>query len=352
MHLLATTTSGFEKEARDELARILKTRESHGRVSYTYFKGLLALETTLSRKEILDLLRDAKTEHVRRIIPLDGVAGDIGKAIDYFQGFDVAGRRFAVRCNRRGRHDFSGKDLEIEIGSMLKEKGGIVDLDEPELIFLVEVLQDRYYYGVLAPGEVLLKDVAIARKWAPGERPVSRAELKMRELMGMFPEIFRSGLVALDVGAAPGGWSKAMSERLGRIIAVDPGELYDEVKRLPNVVHLKVRAEEIEPGQLPELAEGVDVIANDANVLHRESAGLSVELSKKFLKESGHLFHTVKLGIDPATGRRAAKTLNDAVLEVIREFERNGIEVLHRVRLRHNTRNEATLVCGLARRAR
>ncbi len=345
MLLLATTTSGFEKEARAELARVLKSGEGHVRVSYTYFKGLLALETSFSRGEALDMLKAAETQYVRRIIPLDGVSRDIKEAENFFQGVDVEDKRFAVRCNRRGRHGFSGKELEIKIGSRLNAKGGIVDLDEPELLFLVEILQDRYYYGVLAPDEILLKEVSIERKWAPGERPVSRAELKMRELMEMFPEIFQKGFVALDAGAAPGGWSRAMSEKLGKVIAVDPGELSDEVKSLPNVVHLKVRAQELESGMAPELREGVDIVANDANVLHQESAGLSVGLAKKFLRETGHLLHTVKLGIDPATGKRAAKTLNDAVAEVIREFEHNGLEVIHRVKLKSNTKNEATLIC-------
>ncbi|MFQ5815797.1 MAG: hypothetical protein ACE5G7_04795, partial [Candidatus Hydrothermarchaeaceae archaeon] len=62
------------------------------------------------------------------------------------------------------------------------------------------------------------------------------------------------------------------------------------------------------------------------------------------LKKGGYLVHTVKLGVDPSTGRPVAKTLNHAVLEVIREFQSTGFVILSKSRLRYNTRNEATIV--------
>ncbi|MEE9595086.1 MAG: hypothetical protein V3V92_06775, partial [Candidatus Hydrothermarchaeales archaeon] len=92
------------------------------------------------------------------------------------------------------------------------------------------------------------------------------------------------------------------------------------------------------------LTEEVHILTNDANILPMESASITTKTAKAYLKPSGYLVHTVKLGVDPGTGRPVAKSLNHAVLEVMREFQSKGFEILFKSRLRYNTRNETTIV--------
>jgi len=338
MHLLITCPSGFEKHAKRESGAILRKIDSKAHVEYTYFKGLLLAELEGQREDVLRVFAVTDTKFISKITPLEAELKSIDEVRPFFENSDVVGKRFAVRCERRGTHPFSSKEIEMDIGGMLKEKGGIVDLTEPEIMFLVQIIQDRYFAGVATPSDILTKTPAVDRKWAKGERPVSRAELKMREVMRRHPEIFDGSYVALDLGAAPGGWSKAMAKKIKKIIAVDPGALDEDVLKIENVVHLKKRAENLQ------LDEEVEVLTNDANILPMESATLSCEAAEAHLKSGGYLVHTVKFGIDPDTGGPVAKSLSHAVLEVIRKFQNKDFEILSKIRLKYNTKNETTIV--------
>lgn len=57
----------------------------------------------------------------------------------------VAGKRYAVRCKRTGRHDFSSMDVERQLGAALNP-GATVDLTDPEVTVEVEVGQERAHY--------------------------------------------------------------------------------------------------------------------------------------------------------------------------------------------------------------
>ncbi|MFQ6105459.1 MAG: SAM-dependent methyltransferase [Candidatus Hydrothermarchaeaceae archaeon] len=334
MHLLITTPSGFEREAIDELKKILKGT----RIRTTYFRGLLLGETEKDRGEIVQAVRENETEYIHRVIPIEKIVpSDLEKIKEFFSSASLKGKRFAVRCRRRGIHEFSSGKIESEIGAMLREEG-VVDLEKPEIVCIVEILQDYCGLAIISPDEIVNKKSGITRKWKEGERPVSRAELKMREIVERFPAIFRRECVVLDVGAAPGGWSRVMAGCVKKVIAVDPGELDKRVEKIENVEHVKERGENLR------LNEKVDIITNDANILHMQAAGVSIKLAKKFLKRGGYLIHTVKLGIVPKTGKMAAKNLSEAVAEVTQELQNHGIKIVHVVKLKYNTRNECTLI--------
>jgi len=331
VYLLVTCPSGFEVEAKRELEEIL----GRNTVSMTYFRGLLRAETT--KEDALAQLSEKDTSYISRAVPIQGIVqADIEPITSFFKNKKIEGN-FAVRCKRRGSHSFSSKDVEVEVGDMLVKKGAKVDLDSPEIILLVDIIQEQAHLSVLSPGDIIKKTPKVERRWKKGERPISRAELKMREVIEAFPEMFKEDKTALDIGAAPGGWTRAMAGRLKQVIAVDRAELDEGVKALENVVHIKERAENLK------IDKKVDIITNDANLLHMQSAELSLKLAKEYLKRRGTLIHTVKLGIVPKTGRLAAKNLNHAAREVKEEFEKAGIKPRIK-KLGYNTRNETTII--------
>jgi thiamine biosynthesis protein ThiI len=57
-------------------------------------------------------------------------------------------KSFAVRVRRSGKHDFSSRDLEVKLGSIIKEKTGLkVSLESPDRTVYVEVRNsDCYIY--------------------------------------------------------------------------------------------------------------------------------------------------------------------------------------------------------------
>lgn len=57
----------------------------------------------------------------------------------------VAGRSFAVRARRQGRHDFTSQDVAVELGAALLPFASRVDLQHPEVKVAVEVVEDRAF---------------------------------------------------------------------------------------------------------------------------------------------------------------------------------------------------------------
>ncbi len=306
-----------------------------GSVSMTYFRGLLSLDTKF--EDALERIRDADTSYLSKAIPIQEVVNsDIDSIKAFFAEIKVQGR-FAVRCKRRGTHDFSSKDVEIAVGNAIVDERAEVNLKHPDTLLWVDIIQEQAHLSVLSSEDIVKKTPKVKRRWKKGERPISRAELKIRELMSKYPELFKEGGTAIDIGAAPGGWTRAMASRMGNVIAVDRAELDEGVKSLGNVVHIKERAENLK------IDEKADVITNDANLLPMQSAKISLDLAEKYLKEGGTLIHTVKFGTVPDTGKLAAKSLNHAAREVKEAFEKAGIKTQMR-KLKYNTRNEMTLV--------
>jgi tRNA uracil 4-sulfurtransferase len=57
----------------------------------------------------------------------------------------VRGKRFAVRAHRTGKHSFTSKQIEIQLGSRLYDIAAGVDLTRPEAIAYVEVRDESAY---------------------------------------------------------------------------------------------------------------------------------------------------------------------------------------------------------------
>ncbi len=78
-------------------------------------------------------------------------------------GERVRGRSFAVRARRAGRHPFSSKDINYDLGAALN-RDARVDLDAPDVEVGVEVREDAvYFYSQRIPGAGGLPMVAEGR---------------------------------------------------------------------------------------------------------------------------------------------------------------------------------------------
>ncbi len=86
--------------------------------------------------------------------------------------------------------------------------------------------------------------MGILRQHMPGEAP-SRSTLKLAEAIEVFMDrseqtrLLRSGMTAVDLGAAPGGWTWQLVKRGIRVTAVDNGPMKGVLAKHPLVEHLK-----------------------------------------------------------------------------------------------------------------
>jgi 23S rRNA (cytidine2498-2'-O)-methyltransferase len=100
------------------------------------------------------------------------------------------------------------------------------------------------FVGTSAPPWGSPWPMGIPRMRMPREAP-SRSTQKLAEAFVTFlgersPELLRAGLKAVDLGAAPGGWSWQLAYRGLRVTAIDNGPLKGEVAKDSLVTHLRV----------------------------------------------------------------------------------------------------------------
>jgi 23S rRNA (cytidine2498-2'-O)-methyltransferase len=139
--------------------------------------------------------------------------------------------------------------LQSRLAAKLRSRGMLADLDDRgEALFganLHVLLADgaRAYVGACVPPWASRWPMGIPRLRMPGGAP-SRSTLKLAEAIVTFvadreAQLLRAGMRAVDLGAAPGGWTWQLAHRGLRVTAVDNGPLKGAVRDDPLVTHLR-----------------------------------------------------------------------------------------------------------------
>ena len=131
----------------------------------------------------------------------------------------------------------------------LREQGRLLDTSEntnnphPRLhIFFPD--KSSALIGTSDPHNSAPTIMGIARQSMPTEAP-SRSTLKLAEAIEVFMDrseqkrLLRQGMQAVDLGAAPGGWTWQMVQRGIRVTAVDNGPMKGAMSKHPLVQHLR-----------------------------------------------------------------------------------------------------------------
>jgi len=126
----------------------------------------------------------------------------------------------------------------------LREQGRLLeDVKLPRLhLFFPD--KSSVIIGTSDPHNSAAALMGIVRQAMPAEAP-SRSTLKLAEAIDVFMDrseqtrLLRSGMTAVDLGAAPGGWTWQMVKRGIRVAAVDNGPMKGVLAKHPLVEHLK-----------------------------------------------------------------------------------------------------------------
>jgi 23S rRNA C2498 (ribose-2'-O)-methylase RlmM len=188
---------------------------------------------------------------------------------------DMAGRRHAA--------------LEALAGAVASRLQG----PTPDNHCLVAAAPGEYFVGRVLAGA----GISGAPFWPAGRpdlriepRFVSRSALKLCEAIGLFSIPLVNRGTALDLGAAPGGWTQVLAGRGIRVTAVDPGELDPGVARLHAVQVFRGTAQAfVQAG-----VEQYDVVVDDMRLDARESARLLVAMRPR-LRPGAVALITLKL---------------------------------------------------------
>lgn len=295
--LVVTTPAGLEGKGRQELRHLIPD----ARVKSLFLKGNLMLLSDLPEQEALKLIADADTRYLAQVAAVQRSAvlkPDPGHFSDVVAAATDLGRlrsgqTFVVRCRRRGMHQWSGGELERAVAAELERATGAVGDYEAATDWhvTVQVYQDIAYVGVNRPADLIQKTPRQQRKYAPGQRPLNRAQWKIREAISAFRIELPEEACVLDLGSAPGGWAAVLAESAARVVAVDPADLDPSVTALPNVEHLRCRAEAL--SDRTDLVGKFDLLTCDMNLDPAESAGILCRLAG-LLRPGAQAVMTVK----------------------------------------------------------
>jgi 23S rRNA (cytidine2498-2'-O)-methyltransferase len=173
--------------------------------------------------------------------------------------------------------------------------GLALDVRQPEQVISVGVRNDAgkppiFYVGASLTRHNLSDWAGGMRRFAREEGQISRAEFKLLEAIEVFGLELPARGTALDLGAAPGGWTRVLRSFEQYVTAVDPGELDPRVAKDRGVRHKRMTAE----AYLDSDPDPFDIIVNDMRMDGRDSARLMTSYAR-LLYPHGWALMTLKL---------------------------------------------------------
>lgn len=177
-----------------------------------------------------------------RALPAADRVAALGKAMAQLGGSYAAIHCIYPDSNEGKKHAATEKALEDALLALATEQGHLdADSDNRLLVFFSD--DGRFTVG-LAGSDSAPWAHGFPRLRMPGEAP-SRSTLKLAEAFEVFlgererEEFLRPGMTAVDLGAAPGGWTWQFLSRGIAVDAVDNGPLKGAVATHPLVRHLR-----------------------------------------------------------------------------------------------------------------
>lgn len=273
-------------------------------------------------------------------VPLAGTAADLGALSEAFgqmlPGLSPAAGSFSVqtRIIEGYRPDYGPFDVNTPLAAAAQQAGFTLDVRHPAQVVSVTLAEGMGWLGVSSAQDNLSDWAGGARRFKQEVGQISRAEFKLLEALEVFGLRPADGERALDLGAAPGGWTRVLRRRGLYVTAVDPAALDARLTRDKRVTHARMTTQAYLRGQT-----GVfDWIVNDMRMDSAESATLMVEASDRLRADGGAIL-TLKLPEDVAEWmprmEAAENVLGEAyAVEAVRQLFHNRNEVTAYLRKR------------------
>lgn len=262
--------------------------------------GVGLVELTLSWDAFAAHLREQPPVFCRHAcpvqitVPLKQDAGDLEvllKAAQQLVPSLDATRTFSVQTRLIGEGwPYTRYDANTRLADELTKQGFALDVRRPAQILSVALTPKAGYLGVSRAADNLSDWAGGARRFKSEPEQISRAEFKLLEAMETFNLSWPDGGNALDLGAAPGGWTRIARLHGMQVTAIDPADLAPSLATDPGVRHLRHTAQRYLPGT----DTTFDVILNDMRMDARDSAQLMLT-ARRNLTPDGWAVMTLKL---------------------------------------------------------
>jgi tRNA acetyltransferase TAN1 len=206
--IVVTTRLGMEKVVASYIQELDSKAEV---VSAPY--GLLGLVLVFNSNDKFALAEEIKRKVVEAekvYIVLECARAEISDIIEAVKKictqYITPSDSFAVRTTRRGKHNFTSIDVNVAVGSVVKElTNAVVDLENPTKVIVIQIIRDWAYISIV-PGSEFYK------KMKPYKYPMYK--------------VFRSFVVAHEPYLGPTDAAYTFGTRIGREVQTyEVGEL-------------------------------------------------------------------------------------------------------------------------------
>ncbi len=317
--LILTADPDFLAFALDEL----RAADPRVEVMQELAPGVVLAGGRLSFADLAGRWQAAPPIFVRHICPVQATAPLVGSPDDLeVIGQVVSGEvalmlepdlPFSVQSRIYGDLPHKPFDVNQTLAPILAEiSGATLDVRAPLQVLSVVCVghagEGTAYLGVSATAHNLSDWAGGMRRFAREQEQVSRSEFKLLEAIEVFDLVLPARGVALDLGAAPGGWTRILRRHSQYVTAVDPGDLDPRLANDRGIRHKRMTAE----AYLAHEPDQFDVIVNDMRMDAKDSARLMVGYARQ-LYAHGWALMTVKLA------EKKRRTTLDQALAILQE---------------------------------
>ncbi|MBT3260823.1 methyltransferase domain-containing protein [bacterium] len=265
------------------------------RIISEFWNGVFLIEITGSFKELETFFKLSPPIFIRHVCPFQFKV-DLAGQKDKQQLFAVLAELTRLLSKEKSFSIQLRGDKSSELRGFLQDylvgKGFVLQIKNPVQIVSGIVKNEELYLGVSLASENLSSWAGGACHFAVEKEQISRAEFKLLELMDLgILQLPTQGNV-LDIGAAPGGWSRILAQKGLQVVAVDPANLDSRLIENENIVHYK---EIIQEYLAVEKKSCFEVILNDMKMEAIESAYIMREAADLLTENSGVAVMTLKL---------------------------------------------------------
>lgn len=304
------------------------------RVARLLDNGIAVIETQLAKQEFIKTVRAGRPVFIRHMHAVDHIVAIDGdgprkaaEAVSRYTGI-VPGQKVAVQVRKgMGEYAFSPMDVKNAVDVILADNmGAVPEVKEPEVIISILLMGEKCCMGLGTPCDNLSGWSGGMLHYRKSDSDISRAKFKLMEAIEVFRIDMESFRSALDLGAAPGGWTSVLLEYGLQVTAVDTGDMDSRLERYPGFKFIKANASEL---MLPK--ESFGLLTSDISWNPKNTARMIINASE-FLEPGGRAVVTLKL-----MGGKVRRTIRE-VLNLYKEV----FEILEVKQLFHN-RDEVTL---------
>ncbi|MCL2657387.1 MAG: 23S rRNA (cytidine(2498)-2'-O)-methyltransferase RlmM [Betaproteobacteria bacterium] len=250
---LAYCRSGFEKDLAAELSLLCGKAGIASNPQFTPGAGFVLHEIDAPEDEARRHLHFDKLVFARQLVWAKTWVSDLPEkdrltpllaAINRLPG--RFGRVWAETADTNEAKTLSSflKRFMPHLERALSEGRKVVDKPDLPTLHLFFIESSQLWLGISEPAEASPWPMGIARLRMPREAP-SRSTLKLADgLMSLLTEderrsALRAGLRAVDLGAAPGGWTWQFVQRGLLVTAIDNGPMAESVLKSGLVEHIR-----------------------------------------------------------------------------------------------------------------